>query len=344
MSGFGLLIVAVALAAEPVASQSVESQPVVEPPSELVARVCEAVEQGLEVVQRGADNYPQNRDCFSCHHQALPVFATRTVLFGDRDSNTEFVDRQLEFTRDSFASRLESLRRGKRFGGRAATASYALWTFHVAGCEPDDVTAALVESLLKTQESDGRWQPPSRRPPLEESAQMCTTLAVIGLRSFADDDTDDRVTEAVDRAKSWAESTALETHEDRVGHLWLLTALDPEDARISSAQDALLSRQREDGGWGQTDEMDPDAYATGQAVYVLMQSGLAANHPAVTRGVHFLLDEQEEDGSWHVVTRSEPVQKWFDNGDPHGEDQFISIAATSWATAALAEWAGQFVP
>jgi hypothetical protein len=30
-------------------------------------------------------------------------------------------------------------------------------------------------------------------------------------------------------------------------------------------------------------------------------------------------------------------KEFFDNGDPHGKDQFISIAATCWAVAALAQ-------
>jgi len=54
------------------------------------------------------------------------------------------------------------------------------------------------------------------------------------------------------------------------------------------------------------------------------------------RGVKFLLNFQLEDGSWHVKTRTRPVQPYFDSYFPRGSDQFISAAATSWATMALA--------
>jgi N-acyl-D-amino-acid deacylase len=40
--------------------------------------------------------------------------------------------------------------------------------------------------------------------------------------------------------------------------------------------------------------------------------------------------------SWHVKTRAKPVQVFFDNGDPHGKDQFISITSTGWSIGALA--------
>jgi hypothetical protein len=60
------------------------------------------------------------------------------------------------------------------------------------------------------------------------------------------------------------------------------------------------------------------------------------SNKGIERGVKFLLDKREPDGSWHVVTRSKPVQRYFDNGDPHSKDQFISTPATAWAVAALA--------
>jgi len=49
-----------------------------------------------------------------------------------------------------------------------------------------------------------------------------------------------------------------------------------------------------------------------------------------------LLSTQLEDGSWHVGTRTIPLQPYFDSEFPHERDQFVSAAATNWATMALA--------
>ena len=99
----------------------------------------------------------------------------------------------------------------------------------------------------------------------------------------------------------------------------------------------LLSGQRSDGGWAQLSTLSSDAYATGQALVALNESGsLEAASPAYQRGVNFLLNSQMEDGSWFVRTRTLPVQPYFDSDFPHGRNQFISGAATSWATMALA--------
>jgi hypothetical protein len=65
-------------------------------------------------------------------------------------------------------------------------------------------------------------------------------------------------------------------------------------------------------------------------------AGLAVNEPVYRQGVKFLLAAQLKDGSWHIRSRSRPFQTYFESGFPHGKDQFISLAASSWATTALA--------
>ena len=82
--------------------------------------------------------------------------------------------------------------------------------------------------------------------------------------------------------------------------------------------------------------MKSDAYATGSALDALPRAGdLPADYVAVRGGVQYLVDTQQEDGSWHVKTRAKPVQPYFESGFPHGKDQFISTFASSWATLAL---------
>ena len=64
--------------------------------------------------------------------------------------------------------------------------------------------------------------------------------------------------------------------------------------------------------------------------------GLATTDAAYQRGLRFLLSTQLPDGTWHVHTRSKPIQTYYESGYSHGEDQFISITAAGWATTALA--------
>ena len=74
----------------------------------------------------------------------------------------------------------------------------------------------------------------------------------------------------------------------------------------------------------------------GQALVALKESGAAmVSDASYKRGAQFLINTQMEDGSWYVRSRTIPFQPFFDAGFPYGLDEFISVAATNWATMAL---------
>lgn len=296
-----------------------------------------AIERGLAVVQQGARAYPSHQSCFSCHHQTLPVLAMTVARDAGLKIDTSLLEEQRKFTRASFQERQARLAKGEHIGGRAATVSYGLWTLQLVNDPPDELGAAMTAYLLSVQQPDGRWKPPSNRPPLEVSSVSCTVLSAIGIRRFAANEQRDQVEQAVARSKTWLEAAKLSDQEDLNFALWGAHLLGGTSLQVDELRDRVLAARHADGGWSQMPTMNSDAYATGQALFILAETGLSPGEAAFREGVSFLLETQEDDGSWHVKTRSKPVQPWFDNGDPHDKDQFISMAATAWATAALAK-------
>src|SRR6185503_4665743 len=106
---------------------------------------------------------------------------------------------------------------------------------------------------------------------------------------------------------------------------------------IRKTAEELLRQQKSDGGWGQLTALASDAYATGQALVAIEQSRvIGRNHRAFLRGIQYLMSSQLDDGSWYVRTRAVAIQPYFDSDFPHGPDQFISAAASNWASMALA--------
>ena len=194
----------------------------------------------------------------------------------------------------------------------------------------------MVAFLLKTQHDDGHWSRQTSRPPLEESNVTCTTLAVYGLQKCAAESQRPLAVAAIDKAANWLAEAKLESQEDRCFRLWSLNLLEAPAADATRARQAVLAAQRDDGGWAQLDGMESDAYATGQSLWILQATGFDTAEVAYRRGTKYLLSTQCDDGSWLVRSHSKPVQPYFDNGDPHGKDQFISTPATCWAVAALA--------
>ncbi len=124
----------------------------------------------------------------------------------------------------------------------------------------------------------------------------------------------------------WAFEFNNEFYPDVDDTAMVLLALDKAQGSNESAQRAcieravawLLAMQGKDGGWAAFDVdnnwnvlshvpfadhnamLDPSCPdITGRVLEALIQSGLSAAHPAVKRGVAYLLRVQEADGSWY---------------------------------------------
>jgi Squalene-hopene cyclase C-terminal domain len=142
---------------------------------------------------------------------------------------------------------------------------------------------------------------------------------------------------AIQLAASWLAKAQSSNNEDRSYRLLGLAWAGKDQEATRSAMREVLARQRPDGGWSDLESMESSVFATGRSLYALQIAGLPASDAAYRRAVKFLLDTQQEDGSWYVKTRAMALQPYFDAGFPHGFDQWISAAGTSWATVALSQ-------
>jgi hypothetical protein len=242
----------------------------------------------------------------------------------------------LRFIVDFLDRNRENYLKGQGQGGQVDTAGYALWTLEMGGWKPDRTTAAVAEYLLLYNKDLDHWRSTSNRPPSEASAFTVNYLAVRALQTFGTAEQKGRIDERIGAVRGWLAKTPTKDTEDRVFRLWALKRVGFEAKKVQAAAQELIKRQRPDGGWAQLDKMKSDAYATGTTLVALHQAaGLATSDPVYQRGVKYLLTTQLEDGSWHVRSRSKPFQAYFESGFPHGKDQFISLAASGWATTAL---------
>ena len=292
--------------------------------------------KGLALLQKSAAEYTSQKKCFSCHHQAIPVLAFTTAKVRGFAIDDKELQRQLKFTATFLANNRENYEKGKGQGGQVDTAGYALLTLDAGGWKADATTAAVVEYLLQRDKERDTWLPVSQRPPSEASKFTTTYVALHALKKYAAADKQEVVKVRFEKAQKWLLATPAKDTEDRVFRLRALKLAGADKDAIASAVKELAQSQRKDGGWSQNDKLDSDAYATGSALVTLHQvGGLPTKDDAYQRGVKFLLKTQLEDGSWHLKSRSKPFQTYFETGFPHGKDQFISSAASSWATIAL---------
>jgi hypothetical protein len=296
-----------------------------------------AVTQALPLLQKAGAGHMEERTCFACHNQAQPLLAMAAARSRGLDVPSEELKKHADFIAAFLDSNRDNYLKGRGQGGAADTAGYALWALELAGRKPDATTAAVAEYLLQFNQSLGHWRSTSNRPPSEVSPFTVTYLAIRGLQTFGTAEQKERIEKRLRAARAWLEKTPAHDTEDRVFRLWALKRVGANADIVRDAARELLQSQRPEGGWAQTDAMEPDAYATGSALVALHEAGgLPTTGAAYRRGVSFLLASQLADGSWHVRSRSRPFQIYFESGFPHGKDQFISVAASGWAAAALA--------
>jgi ankyrin repeat protein len=296
--------------------------------------VRRAISAALPLLQQSERRITRTRDCVSCHQHSLVAM-------------TVALARKHRFSVDEAIASEERAHLVKDMGKRLrplllSTGIDPTLSVHVlAGLAAEDepasrITDALVHYLVLRQRKDGHWQQENYRPPDEASDFQFTALAVRGLRAYAPKGRSREIAGRIDRARRWLQSTEPVDTTDRVFQLLGLGWAQADAETITEAVTKLLGQQREDGGWAQLPTLANDAYATGLALYALHEGGgVAVDHSAYRRGVEFLLRTQLEDGSWFVASRSFPIVEYSTSGFPHGRSQFISAAATCWATMAL---------
>ena len=297
-----------------------------------------AVKKSIALIEHSGSVYRRERQCFSCHHQALPVIALTEVRSRGFAINEDEYRQQLERTATHLKSGHQAYLAGKGQGGRGDTAGYALWTLQAGEWPADEITTAVASYLLGKDAAQPYWNPPTTtRQPTAGSQFTSTAVAVYSLQTFGDEKQADAIDARLSKTRNWIQKSRVKSNEDQVFRLLALEQLRTDSDDLRKFAQELLDQQRADGGWAQLPERDSDAYATGTALVALHRSGVVSiTDPAYQRGVGYLLENQKDDGSWHVVTRAKPIQQYFESGFPHGKDQFISMAATCWSTMALA--------
>jgi len=228
----------------------------------------------------------------------MAIMALTTARSRGIDVDGDHLQTQLNFIAEFLGKNKARYLEGKGQGGQIDTAGYALWTLDL-----------------------GDWKP----------------VALRGLKRFGTDAQRERIQKRVEQVRAWLLKAMPEDTEDTVFRLRALQIAEASDDDIRRAKEDLLQLQRADGGWGQLPDMSSDAYATGTALVALHQAGgVSTDDPVYRKGLRYLLATQLEDGSWHVKTRSVPIQTYFESGYPHGVDQFISSSAAGWSATALA--------
>ena len=295
-----------------------------------------AIRKSIPLIEIASAGSAKKRKCFTCHNQGLAVLALVEARQHGFTIDKKNLDVQLKHTAAHLRRGKTNYLKGKGQGGRVSTAGHALWALEAGGRKPNETTAAVTEYMLLFRKKSGYWPHGSNRPPSGKSHFSSTYMALRALDAFGTKAQQARIIARKKAALAWVLKTKPKDTEDRVFRLLSLYRLKAKADVLKDAAKNLIDTQRKDGGWSQTADMKSDAYATGSALFALHHSGqMKTRDPVYRRGLKYLLDTQRKDGSWYVKSRSKPFQTQYESGFPYHKDQWISIAASCWATMAL---------
>ncbi|HYP09672.1 MAG TPA: ankyrin repeat domain-containing protein [Bryobacteraceae bacterium] len=275
--------------------------------------------------------------CVACHHQGSAFLAVglardRGVVIDEKAAQEE-----VKTARSLWLGLSEGLLQRMDPPGGEDMLNAPLLGFAAMHAPADKVTDALIFNLAAMQKQNGSWIVSGfARSPSADSTISRTVMSLRALQLYGTPGRKAEFGDRVRRAGAWLQEAKPLYGDDYAMLLLGLKWTGADKAKIARFTSALLNQQRKNGGWASNANLPADAYATGQALYALHEGGgLNVKDPAYQRGLAFLKNTQELDGSWHVASRSPKFQPYFDSGFPHEHDQWISSLATGWAVRAM---------
>jgi ankyrin repeat protein len=295
------------------------------------------IEQTIALLSKAGEAAMKKSGCASCHHHTLPLMTFASAKRHKIPVNTESEKKINAALMGMVKPMTPVLLEGSDVApDLPVTGGYILEALAAQAYPADQITSAMVHNIALKQRADGRWAGWAPRPPLENGDIQATAYSIRAIRLYAMPGRSAELEDRIARAAQWLRNTRPVTTEDHIMRMLGLKWAGVRTSTVHKAAWALIRLQRKDGGWGQLPTLPSDAYATAKASYALREvAGHPAGHLAARKGAQYLRDTQLADGSWRVQSRSFPFQPLTDSGFPHGRDQWISAAATSYAALAL---------
>ena len=300
-------------------------------------KISNAINKGISLLQPSDRLFLENAGtCHSCHHQDMTAISTYRARKKGYAINDTIYNENLESILATLKSRKSTSAQNNDPVAIVMSGTYSLWALSENNYPANKDMQLLVKNLMQRQTANGSWVSPNPRPPLEYYAFTATALVIKAMNDYATPALQNSVLSRTANAKEWLMKEIPETNEEKAFQLLGLTWAGADENFIRQQAGKLLNDQKPDGGWSQLATLESDAYATGQNLYALFESGqLKPEDEAFEKGIDFLLRNQQPDGSWRIKSRSFPGVPFVETGFPKDGDQFISAAGSNWALIAL---------
>ena len=287
MSITGILMLASALGATPA-----EDAPDAE-------QLSQAVRRAIPYIEEKGVWWMEEKKCVTCHRIGSMVWS-----LGAARSRGFEVSEKLDAWFDWSIEKSLADNKGKPTGaGNREGVAQLLLARDLFGQanERRDSYDQLIKIVSEEQQPDGTWNPggqlPFQKRKKEETVEVTTAWLALALAGYErGEDRQAAIDKAVKHLKSTTQGKSTEWYAVRLLIAWKTGDEITADAMV----EALRGQQQADGGWGWLIGEGSDALGTGIVLYALFSSDVDRQDAAIARAQRFLIDTQQDDGSWPV--------------------------------------------
>jgi hypothetical protein len=296
--------------------------------------VKSAIRDGLDFLAQESIDWKGIRNCASCHHAPMAIWALNEAkaLGYTVDGEALATLTGWVVAKGDPAKLYPKQAPGKEILVNQAPLMLALG-FEAVGVKPLEVgVKPMLSSVLQGQSEDGSWKLVNPSQPIGSSPDVTTALALLALTARNAPDMAKQGKVARERGLKCLESDPPADDPQAIALRRLLwKRLGRDRSNWAPLVDRVRKAQNRDGGWGQAKQVGSDAFATGQALYALIEVGVKPGDEAVGKAQPFLTKTQSPEGSWPMASRPNPR-----HGKPAKNLASITNAGSAWAVMGLA--------
>jgi Squalene-hopene cyclase N-terminal domain/Prenyltransferase and squalene oxidase repeat len=309
-------------------------------PAPTPADVRKAVERSLPYLLKSSREWREDRKCVTCHQVPFAVWPLNEARARGLAVEGKDLDGLTAWSLDFCTT---NKREGEFTGGGLSTMGKLVLALGSAP-RTDKVVEAyeFFEPLIaKRQQPDGSWTEGSfavvnggGEKEAAEVDTMWTVLALDGMEKQAGEKLSAKARESLaknrERALAFLKDAKPATRTDWLALRMLVEKRNGDAKGAERWREALLERQGKDGGWPFVKDGPGHPLVTGEVLYALSVLGMNPDEPAVVRARTFLLQTQQEDGSWKALSRAALAA-----GKPDKVSDVATHWGTGWATIGL---------